>query len=225
MQPWAAEQKNLESDLDEIICFAATLGLTYLGCGMMKLPRIQDREPYKATLARLTLEDFQQNAEQLNKIGERVKRAGMRLTYHNHSFEFRKFGCTVGYDELMRLTDPDLVKMELDCAWTITAGCDPLRYLRDYPGRIVLIHLRDVELQAPNTDESQKPVALGQGLVNWRRLMTAASLGGVQCAFVEELPTPQRPGLACAETSYAYLKCVQDSSLEDPDMNTREGKH
>src|SRR5207245_10746746 len=60
----------------------------------------------------LTLDDWKWNAEQFNKLGEQVKKAGLQLGYHNHNFEFKKIGDTTGYDEFLRLTDPKLVALD-----------------------------------------------------------------------------------------------------------------
>ena len=55
-----------------------------------------------------TLDDWKWNADQFNKIGEPIKKAGLQLGYHNHNFDFRKIGDTTGYDEFLRLTEPSL---------------------------------------------------------------------------------------------------------------------
>ena len=65
----------------------------------------------------MTLDDWRWNADQFNRIGERVHVAGMRFAYHNHTPEFRSENGVVFYDELMRQTDPAKVAMELDCGW------------------------------------------------------------------------------------------------------------
>jgi hypothetical protein len=33
-----------------------------------------------------------------NKVGELCKAGGLKLAYHNHDFEFTKFGSTNGYE-------------------------------------------------------------------------------------------------------------------------------
>ena len=58
--------------------------------------------------------------------------------------EFRSYDGVVAYDELLRLTDPKLVTMELDIAWVVTAGADPVKYLRKHEDRISLLHVKEV---------------------------------------------------------------------------------
>ena len=72
---------------------------------------------------RLLLEDWRYNAEQFNAIGAKVKAAGMRFAYHNHTMEFtpRQEG-VVPFDELVRLTDPEKVWFEVDTGWVVVGG-------------------------------------------------------------------------------------------------------
>src|SRR5207248_658399 len=100
---------------------AKELGEEYM---VMSVPWVADpsrfqsanqMDMFRAMLKGLTLDDWKWNAEQFNKLGEQLKKAGLKLAYHNHNFEFRKMGDTTGYDELLRLTDPDLVFLQMDC--------------------------------------------------------------------------------------------------------------
>jgi sugar phosphate isomerase/epimerase len=76
-------------------------------------------------------------------VGAKVKAAGLQLAYHNHNFEFKSYGATTGYDEFLRLTDPELLKLELDCGWVTVAGKDRIAYLTKYPDRFRLLHIKD----------------------------------------------------------------------------------
>jgi sugar phosphate isomerase/epimerase len=77
---------------------------------------------FLAVISGLTLSDWKWNAEQFNKVGEQVKKAGLQLGYHNHNFEWTEYDGVTAYDEFLRLTDPGLVKLELDCGWATVAG-------------------------------------------------------------------------------------------------------
>ena len=69
-----------------------------------------------------TLEDWRWNAEQFNAIGAKVSAAGLKFGYHNHTMEFHETDGVVPYDELLRLTDPAHVTMEMDCGWVVVGG-------------------------------------------------------------------------------------------------------
>ena len=62
-------------------------------------------------------------------LGEKFKAAGIKFGYHNHTEAFRVTEGVVPYDELIRLTDPSKVTMEMDCGWVVAGGADPVEYL------------------------------------------------------------------------------------------------
>src|SRR3984957_9420197 len=117
---------DLSPRLDELIEYGHNLGLTYIVC-----PSPTRKDP-KAR-GELNLDDWRWVAGELNRIGEKVKAAGMTFGYHNHGPEFGTEGGVVFYDELLRLTDPKLVVFEMDCGWVYSAGRNPLDYLRKTP--------------------------------------------------------------------------------------------
>ena len=76
-----------------------------------------------------TLEDYRAMADKLNDLGRQASQAGLQYAYHNHNFEFRKLdGDKIGYDVLLKQTDPKLVAFELDCGWMVAAGYSPVDY-------------------------------------------------------------------------------------------------
>ncbi len=169
-------------------------------------------EMFKAMLNGLTLDDWKWNAEQFNKIGEQTKKAGLQLGYHNHNFEFRKFGDTTGYDEFLRLTDPELVALELDCGWMTVAGLDPVTYLTKFPNRYRLLHIKDFKKgftptitllsDAPGTPV---PTELGRGAIDYTPILAAAQ-NGVRGLFVEqEPPFKEMPALEAIKVDFDYL--------------------
>jgi hypothetical protein len=52
-------------------------------------------------------------------VGELCKAGGLKLAYHNHDFEFTKFGSTNGYEILLNETDKTLVDFEMDLYWVV----------------------------------------------------------------------------------------------------------
>jgi sugar phosphate isomerase/epimerase len=144
---------DLLARLDEKIEAAKELGQEYM---IVTLPWVADisrfqskasnrMEMVRAILNGLTLEDWKWNADQFNKIGDQIKKAGLQLGYHNQNSDFRKIGESTGYDEFLRLTDPELVALELDCGWMTVAGLDPVTYLTKYTNRYRLLHIKDIK--------------------------------------------------------------------------------
>jgi sugar phosphate isomerase/epimerase len=159
---------------DELIEYGHRLGLEYLVC-----PSPVRRDP--DAKGPLTLDDWRWAAGQLNHIGEKVKAAGMIFGYHNHGPEFGSEGGVVFYDELLRLTDPNLVVFELDCGWAASAVRNPVDYLAESPKRFPLLHVKDMVRGANGEFHS---TVMGRGVVNYRPILRAAT--GLKHYFIEQ---------------------------------------
>lgn len=145
---------------------------------------------------RKTLDDWKQVAATFNRAGEAAKKAGIQFAYHNHMFEFQPIQDRLPYDLLLRETDADLVKLEMDLYWATKAGADPIRYFDQNRGRFPLVHVKG-EAQ----DGSMTEVAASNA-INWKKLF-ADENAGIQHYFVEH-DHPQSP-LTSIRTSYEYL--------------------
>ena len=124
------------------------------------------------------LRSYQQLAEQLNRVGERCQAVGLQLAYHNHDFEFAVIDNTTPYEILLTQTDATLVKMEIDLYWAAKMQVDVPALFSRYPGRFPLWHLKDMAADGNFAD-------LGTGSINFTAVAKAASVAGLQHAFVE----------------------------------------
>ena len=201
--------------VEELIPFANTLGMKFIGIGMEVL---KDEE------------SVHRFAKTLNRIGKACAEKGLMLTYHNHTQEFAdcgRIGSVHGgtetaldgargtnrvIDVLMRETDPEYVSFELDAGWCAAAGFDPIAFVEQYSGRVKLIHIKEssrvVGPQPPMDfgslprDENGAPIfsdelkktmeeldrincRAGEGLVDWKALKEAADQNGCQAYIVE----------------------------------------
>ena len=164
----------LRPRLDELIEYGHNLGLEYIICSSSVR-----RDP--AAKGPLTLDDWHYVAGEFNRIGEKVKAAGMTFGYHNHTPEFGTEGGVVFYDELLKLTDPKLVHFEMDCGWVFAAGRDPIEYLSKTPERFPLLHVKDMT-KGPNGQFHS--TVMGRGLVNYKPILRAAK--GLKHYFIEQ---------------------------------------
>jgi sugar phosphate isomerase/epimerase len=174
--------------VDETIQFGKDLGLDYIVCAS---PGLKDasgvKAPSRADRESMTLDDWRWNAEQFNRIGERVHAAGMKFAYHNHTPEFRSEKGVMFYDELLRSTDPSKVAMELDCGWAIVAGQNPVNLLTRYPTRISMLHVKDFKMTAATNPSNAPPsTELGRGTIDYRPIFEAAKKAKIEHAFVEQ---------------------------------------
>ncbi len=155
----------LRPQLDELIEYGHALGLDYMICSSSVR-----RDP--SLKGPLTLDDWRWVASEFNRIGEKVKAAGMTFGYHNHVPEFGTENGVVFYDELLKRTDPKLVVFELDCGWISASGHDPIAYLGKTPERFPLLHVKDM---AKGPDGKFHSVVMGHGVVNYHPILRAAT--------------------------------------------------
>ena len=175
--------RELKDSLDDRIAFAHELGLKQMIVSTFSLPKT-------ATLA-----DWARAAGELNKIGERTQKAGIQAAFHNHTFEFSELEGTLIYDKLMSELDPKLVKMQFQ-VHVISLGFEAAPFFTKYPGRFSSLHLQDW------STADKKMVAIGQGVVDWKKLFAAAKTGGVKNYFVEM-------DLALMKASMPYLRSLK----------------
>ena len=144
-----------------------------------------------------------------NEAGKIVKAAGIPFGYHNHDFEFAKVvpggtGAVFGrhnkgekiYDLFLKDTDPDLVFVEMDVYWTVIGQNDPVEYMKKYPDRIKLLHIKDRAI-------------LGQsGFMNFEMIFKQAYQIGVKEYYVE------LEGMPDGRTQFAGVKGCADYLLK-----------
>jgi sugar phosphate isomerase/epimerase len=147
----------------------------------------------------------------LNAAGEMARKAGMRLCYHNHAFEYQSTPDGRLLDVLMKTTDPRLVSLELDVMWAHVAGVDPVSVLKQYGDRIPLVHLKNVAPGvAPRFNEMIPRAAfhdLSDGAVDIAAVVRAAKQAGVKHYFVEQDETPGDP-IDSLRRSFQYLESL-----------------
>lgn len=198
---------DLETRENEILEFAAKLKLKYIVCSTPKsLNTESSRLSWNDYMHSFTLDDWKANAELFNRFGEKAKTHGIEFAYHNYCVEFRRIGGVVAYDELLHLTDPDLVKIQLDVGWAAAAGASPLDIIRKYQRRIVSLHLKDLQSRPdPGAPESTPNVPLGRGILDWPSLLRAAEKSGIEHYLLEQEPPYVEPIFDSLASSVQYL--------------------
>jgi sugar phosphate isomerase/epimerase len=156
---------ELTDNLDDRIEFAHQLGLSQMICSSFWLPQTA------------TISNYKESADKLNKIAEKIKKAGMQTGFHNHDMEFAKKDGELIYEALLGELDGNLVKMQFQTQ-VITLGYKAADYFTKYPGRFISSHLSDW-----TTDKKEVPI--GQGVIDWKEFFAASKSGGVKNFFVE----------------------------------------
>ena len=125
-----------------------------------------------------TMDDVKRAADEYNKIAERAAKAGIQQGLHNENFELSTVDGKRTYDILFELLDPQLVKFQFQVS-TIAQGFDASEYFTKYPGRFISMHVQGWSA------ETRKIVPVGEGSLDWKKIFTAAKVGGIKNYFVE----------------------------------------
>lgn len=165
---------ELRESLDNRIEWATQLGMKQMVASSFWLPKDA------------SVDDYRKSCEELNKIGEKTKAAGIQMVFHNHHMEFEKRGEELIYDEMLKALDPEMVKMQFQVA-VVNIGYKAADYFRKHPGRFQSAHLADWSA----AKDAQVPI--GQGDIDWNDFFKAAKVGGVKNFFVEMDPVTFEP--------------------------------
>jgi sugar phosphate isomerase/epimerase len=177
--------KELRDNQDGRIAWAKDVGLSQMIVPSLDGPK----NP--------TMDDVKRAAEEYNRMGEKAAAAGIVQGLHNEDFELTKVDGQRTYDLLFKLLDPKLVKFQFQVS-TISEGYDAAEYFNKYPGRFISMHVQGWSAK------TRKIVAVGQDTLDWKKIFTAAKIGGIQNYFVEmDLPMMQ--------ASVPYLRQLQVS--------------
>lgn len=186
----------IDTGWDQVLDAAHTLGQRYVCVAWID-------EKY-----RKDIDGWKRVADKLNQAGAACSKSNLTLAYHNHSYEFVPLAGQVPYDVLLASTDPALVKLEMDLFWITFGGQDPLAYFAKYPGRVPLVHVKDM---APKTRPDIPPDSVmrsvGQGSIDWKRIFAQAQQAGIKHYFVEH--DSPADALASAKASFDYLQTLE----------------
>ena len=146
-----------------------------------------------------SLEDCKNSSEILNKIGEICKERELIFCWHNHNKEFIPMEEGLPFDWLMKHTDKNLVKCEMDIYWVKKGGADPVEVLKKYKNRYGSLHVKDM------TGDAQQTFAdVGSGIIDFPSVFSEAAAQGIQHYFVEK--DDARNGMETLKKSAEYLK-------------------
>ncbi len=178
-------------DTDKAIEIARTVGIKTIYC---PAPPSADYREGKGDWAAL--------AAGLARIGAALKAAGLGFGYHNHHWEFGKLADGRTPIELI-LASPD-VEWEMDLAWVVKAGEDPIAWMDKLGDRITAIHVKDIAPAGEKADEDGW-ADVGTGTLDWKQLIADAKAKTRASYFVMEHDKPS-DAIRFARTSINTVK-------------------
>ncbi len=123
----------LRKELDAQVTIAQTIGHRYI-----TVPSLGGDMP-------VTADGWKKMAAEFNQIGTKLQAKKIGLAFHSHRDEFMDVGGgKKGMDIFIGETDPKLVTFEIDLGWSWVANQNPVDWMKRYPGRVKMWHVKDI---------------------------------------------------------------------------------
>lgn len=170
---------GIDGDLDQVIADARILGNTYVVVPWVNYATAAE---WRAFTARL------------EAAGDKLRRAGLHLGYHNHAHEFAPVEGVRPFDVITAGTTARNVHLQLDLYWAVTGGVDPVALYRTHFPRIRQFHVKDRAADGSFAD-------LGTGTIDFARIFRATAVA----EYIVENDQP-RDAMTTAQVGYDYLR-------------------
>jgi sugar phosphate isomerase/epimerase len=199
--------ETLTSDFEKIVNDCKTLDCNFLRIGMLPLTAIGHKDK---------IMEFIGKAEEM---AHRLAEHGIELYYHTHHIEFQKYDGEYLLDIIKNNTTK--LGFELDVHWIQRAGVNPVEFVKEYAGRISLLHLKDYRIGQIDTSQIDfkdmgkffdlftntiQFAELGEGNLDLKSIIEAGLESGVQYFLVEQDDTYGRDPFECLEVSANHLR-------------------
>ena len=135
-------------------------------------------------------------------VAEVFKKEGHKLFYHNHQREFaRSENGQLFMERFLDDFTPDLLGITFDTYWAQVGGVNPAEWLGKMKGRVECIHLKDMKI----IDKEQKMAYVGEGNINFPKIIEVAEQVGVEYMLVEQDDCGDMDPFECLKRSHDYL--------------------
>lgn len=191
---------RIKGDVEGTVKYHKALGTTNVGIGGM---------PFEA---RGNLEALNKFIDEFNACAAKYAEYGKKLTYHNHSFEFKKLedGRTL-FDHLVEKFDKNNVSFVLDTYWLQHGGVDIRETIEKLAGRVDILHIKDMEAchdvtVGGSTIAVPYITEIGAGNLNFKSIIPLAEKCGVKYFVVEDDRAVDVGSFDAVKRSADYIK-------------------
>ena len=142
------------------------------------------RENYK------TLADWKVLFKEFDGYAARFAKEGLVVQYHNHMFEFEKFGIKKGAGGQtildMMYANTKFLQAELDFGWVVRGGHCPVAWAKKMKGRLDQVHFKDWGI----INDQPAWREIGEGGIDWVSVYKACKASGTTDFIVEQDSCP-----------------------------------
>ena len=171
---------EIEDNTDKMIEMHKIYGTTNMGIGSM--PGL-----FSSEVSKEYVEEF---IGRFNACAAKLKEHGMKLTYHNHHYEFMKIDGKFIMDYLIENFDKESTSFVLDTYWLQSGGVSIIEYMNKCAGRVDILHLKDYMVRFK---QEQIYTEILNGNINFADVIDTAEKIGVKHYVVEEDFCPGDP--------------------------------
>lgn len=202
-----APGETLTDDFNKIVNDCKTLDCNFLRIGMLPLNIMGDKDQIMAFI------------ERAEAMAHKLAEHGIELYYHTHHIEFQKYDGEYLLDLIKNNTSK--LGFELDVHWIQRAGVNPVEFIKEYKGRISLLHLKDyrigkLDVQKDDLEDMGKFfekftnliefAEVGEGNLDIKAIIEAGLESGAQYFLIEQDDTYGRDPFDCLKISAENLR-------------------
>lgn len=156
-----------------------------------------------------TASGYKMFAHYLNEVGTEYKKAGKKILYHFHAFEFKRFGDKTGIEIFLDETDPEVIALNPDTHWIHSGGKNICEFLEKYKDRYDYIHTKDFAIGNMGSTWEARPIIfapVGEGNLEWKPIIELCKKNKVKIFAIEQDDCYGRNEFECVKSSFEYLK-------------------
>ena len=151
--------------------------------------------------------------DEFGPVQENLSKEGIDFSYHNHAHEFVKVEGRTFMEWIYELGGENMLA-EIDTYWVQSGGENPVKWIRKFPNRQPLLHLKDMLLYRDSSKTSggceQRLAAIGEGNLDWDEILKAAAESNCRWYLVEQDNCYGRDPFESLAISYAYLEAMTE---------------
>jgi sugar phosphate isomerase/epimerase len=152
-----------------------------------------------------SLEGIKRFLDELTPVAQKLLAEGIDFSYHNHNHELAHYDKKPWLERVYAQSDPKLLNAEIDTHWIQRGGGDPAAWIRRYPGRQPLLHLKDMTI---TPKREIRFAEIGEGNMNWPAILDSAKSASVRWYLVEQDDCYDRDPFESLAISYRNLRAM-----------------
>ncbi len=137
-------------------------------------------------------------------VNEKLNAEGIDFSYHNHNMEFMKDQGKTLMEWIYEIGGENILP-EIDVYWVQAGGENPAKWIRKFPNRQPLLHLKDMTIYFDAKTRKQRFAPIGEGNLDWDDILQAAAESNCRWYLIEQDDCYGRDPFECLASSYNFL--------------------